>query len=198
MRAMKTQSIAKSLAISMALSLLALTAVASGSEYTADGQLKMPTNYREWVFLSSGIDMSYSASAPMDHHMFDNVFVNPEAYKSFLQTGTWPEGTTLVTEVRAGTGKGSLAKRGTFQTTEIMGLEVHVKDSQRFSGSWAFFGFDDQPTAKMIPQTEQCYSCHAAHAAVDTTFVQFYPTLIDIAVAKGTLSANYRREKQIQ
>jgi hypothetical protein len=29
---------------------------------------------------------------------------------------------------------------------------------------------------------------------VDTTFVQFYPTLLPIAKAKGTLSAAYQKE----
>ena len=55
--------------------------------YTSDGQLKMPEHYREWIFLSSGVDMSYSPSAATaSHSMFDNVFVNPSAYRSFLQT----------------------------------------------------------------------------------------------------------------
>ena len=37
--------------------------VADGPQYTADGQIKFPANYREWVFLSSGLDMSYSPQA---------------------------------------------------------------------------------------------------------------------------------------
>ncbi|MDQ1388830.1 MAG: hypothetical protein QOF56_2284 [Acidobacteriaceae bacterium] len=46
----------------------------------------------------------------------------------------------------------------------------------------------------MIPTTAGCYTCHAEHAAVDTTFVQFYPTLLPIAKSKGTLSASYLKE----
>jgi len=69
--------------------------------YTADGQLKMPERYREWVFLTSGLDMSYSpGAATAGHSMFDNVFVNPAAWRAFQQTGTWPDKTTLVLEVR--------------------------------------------------------------------------------------------------
>jgi hypothetical protein len=75
-----------------------------------------------------------------------------------------------------------------------MGLEVHVKDEARFPGKWAFFGFGDNKTATMTPQTAECYSCQANHAAVDTTFVQFYPTLLPIATAKGTLSPSYVKE----
>ena len=168
---------------------------ASGPEYTSDDQLKMPENYRQWVYLTTGFDMSYSAGANgMDHHMFDNVFVNPESYKSFVETGTWPDKTMLVLEVRQAKGKGSINQKGNFQGREVMGSEVHVKDEARFQGKWAFFGFDNAKTAKMTPTGAACYSCHQDHGAVDTTFVQFYPTLLPLAKSKGTLSAGYVKE----
>jgi len=168
---------------------------ASGPEYTSDGELKLPENYRQWVYLTTGFDMSYSANAmAMDHHMFDNVFVNPESYKAFTETGTWPDKTMLVLEVRKAEGKGSINQRGNFQGGEVMGLEVHVKDEAKFQGKWAFFGFDDTKTAKMTPTGAACYTCHQEHGAVDTTFVQFYPTLLPIAKGKGTLAAGYVKE----
>ncbi len=160
--------------------------------YTEDGRLALPEDYREWVYLSSGFDMAYRPMA-MGHHMFDNVFVEPGAYKAFVATGTWPDKTMLVLEVRGAMDKGSINKNGNYQGTEVMGREVHVKDSAHLQG-WAFFGFDTGKTAKMIPRSAECYSCHAAHAAVDNTFVQFYPTLLPIATAKGTLSAEYKSE----
>lgn len=164
--------------------------------YTADGKLMFPANYREWIYLTSGVDMSYSPNAMgMNHSMFDNVFVNPDSYKAFLETGTWPDKTMLVLEVRTAGTKASINKSGHFQTPELMGREVHVKDESRFPGNWAFFGFDESPTAKQVPKEAACYSCHSQHAAVDTTFVQFYPTLIGIAKNKGTLSANYLKDE---
>lgn len=168
----------------------------SDPQFTSDGQMKMPEDYRRWVYLTTGFDMSYSANAgEPDHHMFDNVFVNPEAYEVFVKTGTWPDKTTFVLEVRGARNKGSINKRGNFQD-DVMGLEVHVKDSGRFKGQWAFFGFDGVKTAKMIPETASCYTCHTAHGAVDNTFVQFYPTLLPLAKAKGTLSENYRKDPE--
>ena len=164
-------------------------------DYTSDGQLKFPENYREWVYLTSGFDMSYNPGQMAGHDMFDNVFVNPEAYKAFLETGTWPDKTMLVLEVRAAKNKGSINKAGHFQDTETMGREIHVKDEARFPGKWAFFGFEENKTAKMVPLSAQCYTCHADHAAVDTTFVQFYPTLLPIAKNKGTLNAAYQKEE---
>jgi hypothetical protein len=167
----------------------------SGPEYTRDDQLKLPENYRQWTYLTTGFDMSYSPNAmDMGHHMFDNVFANPEAYKVFLETGTWPDKTVLILEGRRAEGKGSINQKGNYQSTEIMGREAHVKDEARFPGKWAFFIFGDSKTAKMVPTNMDCYSCHAQHAAVDTTFVQFYPTLLPIAQSKGTLSVAYQKE----
>ena len=164
-------------------------------EYTVDGQLKLPANYREWIYLSSGIDMSYGPGGGMDHSMFDNVFVNPEAYKYFVANGTWPDKTMLVLEVRGAESKSAINKAGHYQGTQVMGREVHVKDESRFPGKWAFFGFDNATTAKMLPTDMDCYSCHTQHTAVDTTFVQFYPTLIESAKKKGTLSPAYVKEE---
>lgn len=166
----------------------------SGPEYTSDAQLKFPENYRNWIYLTTGFDMSYTAAATPDHHMFDNAFVNPGAYKAFVETGTWPDKTMLLIEVRGAESKGSINQAGHFQGTDVMAVEVHVKDEARFPGKWAFFGFDGNKTAKMVPTSAECYSCHAQHAAVDTTFVQFYPTLLPIAKSHGTLSAAYQKE----
>ena len=166
--------------------------------YASNGDLLPLSNYREWIYLTSGIDMSYSPKAAemQDHSMFDNVFVSPAAYRSFLATGTWPDKTVMVLEVREARTKGSINQKGHFQGTDVMGFEVHVKDASRFQGGWGFFDFD-APTKNgtLIPQGAPCYTCHAAHAAVDTTFVQFYPTLFPLAQKKGTLSAAFVKEE---
>lgn len=163
--------------------------------YAANGDLLPVGDYREWIYLTSGVDMSYSPK-PADMTMFDNVFVDPAAYRSFLATGTWPDKTVLVLEVREAKSKGSINQRGHFQGTQVMGFEAHVKDEKRFPGGWAFFDFDSpEKSGTLIPQGAPCYSCHAAHGAVDTTFVQFYPTLLPIADVKKTLSAAYLKDE---
>jgi hypothetical protein len=173
-----------------------LAAPTATPAYAANGDMLPPTDYREWIYLTTGIDMSYSPKAEMaDHSMFDNVFVNPAAYRSFLATGIWPDKTVMVLEVRGARTRGSINQRGHFQDTDIMDMEVHVKDEARFPGKWAFFSFDKPDgNGTLIPQGAPCYSCHSAHAAVDTTFVQFYPTLLPIAQKKGTLSDAYVKE----
>jgi cytochrome P460 len=182
-----------------ALGLAGLAAAASGNgptpagaSYTGDGHLRRPDGYREWVYLSSGLDMNYrERPSGMNHSMFDNVFVEPSAYRAFLETGTWPDKTILVMEVRGASNKGSINKSGQFQTAGLMGMEAHVKDTARFPGGWAFFAFDDADSAAPLPQEAACYACHREHGAVDTTFVQFYPTLLGLAQQKHTLSEAY-------
>jgi hypothetical protein len=169
---------------------LALAASAQTAQFTADGQLIAPKDYRDWVFLSSGLGMTYGpisgAGATPDNPRFENVFVNPPAYQAFLKTGTWPDGTVLILEIRSSVSKLSINKAGRVQS-EITGIEANVRDSKRFPGNWAFFDLSNQVvSAKPIATTASCYSCHTQNGAVDKTFVQFYPTLIDIARRHGT------------
>jgi hypothetical protein len=176
----------------------ALAADSAAPAYTSAGELLVPAKYREWTYLTTGIDMSYAPKAPgmEDHSTFDNLFVNPAAYRSFVDTGTWPDKTVMVLEARDARTKGSINKSGHFQAGGVMDLEFHVKDEARFPGKWTFFSFDpNSGNATLIPQTADCYTCHAAHAAVDTTFVQFYPTLLPIAQKKGTLSAEILKDE---
>jgi hypothetical protein len=165
-----------------------------GPRYTAEQQLVRPTDYREWVWLSSGLGMSYgplAKGAGEENPTFDNVFVNRSAYRSFVQTGRWPDKTVMVLEIRSSQNKGSINKGGHFQNA-LQAIEVHVKDEKRFPGKWAFFGFDgDASSGKLFPASATCYSCHEQHGALDTTFVQFYPTLLETAKQKGTLKASY-------
>ena len=126
--------------------------------------------------------------------MFDNVFVNPAAYQAFVKTGTWPDKTMLVLE-----GRGARGKRLDQSERELSGGPHGSRGAREGRSALSrvngpSLASTRGKTAKMIPTTADCYSCHADHAAVDTTFVQFYPTLLPIATSKGTLSAAYLKE----
>ncbi len=122
---------------------------------------------------------------------FDNVFVSPGAFQSFIQTGKWPEKTVLVLETRSSASKGSINKAGQYQS-DLISIQAEVKDSSRFEGNgWAFFALGKVNRGPMIPRSATCYSCHPANGAVDNTFVQFYPTLLLVAKEKGTLNPAY-------
>jgi len=172
---------------------------ADGPRFNATGQLLPPPDYRNWAFVTTGFSMSYGpvaqAAEASGMQMLENVFVNRSSYEHFLSTGRWPDATIFILELREAEQQGSINQHGYFQTG-IMGIEAHVKDSKRFEGGWGFFAFDANEKgatapATMLPKTASCYSCHRDHAAVDTTFMQFYPTLLPIARAHGTVRADF-------
>jgi len=172
-------------------------AMAQADLYTSSGELKFPAKYREWVWLGSGLGMTYGPAAPGAGmpKMFDNVFVNPEAYRAFLDKGVWPEGTVLVLEIRNSESQGSINKGGHYQT-ELGAIEVEVKDSKHPQGTWNFYDFRvangvPASTSKAIGLNSSCHQCHGKNGAVDNTFVQFYPTLYAKARALGTVRADF-------
>jgi hypothetical protein len=153
-------------------------------QYTNGDELVRPEGYREWIFLSSGLRMSNNESCG-EGATFTNVFVTPSAYHQFLATGSWPDKTVFVEEKRVSSSKGSLNKAAHFQT-DLMGISVQVKDVARFPEKWAFFSFDSSTkTAEANPKAT-CWQCHHDHGAVDSTFVQSYPTLKPVAQQLGT------------
>jgi hypothetical protein len=177
--------------------LAASAAPKSAAQFTPDGKLIFPQDYRTWVYLSTGMDMSYRDTAPGVTHAFDSVFVDRPSYDAYMKTGTWPNGTVMVLEVRKGQSKGSINQAGVFQTDRL-GAEVHVKDTTRFKkDGWAFFPKrGEEEASKALPETSDCNVCHEQHGAVDTTFVQFYPTLMPKAQEMKTLAASYLEEEK--
>jgi hypothetical protein len=167
------------------LAVLAFFAVpaAAAPAYTASGELIPPADYRDWVFLTSSLDLNYQAGQA-NTHVFDNVFVDPASWAAFKKTGRWPDKTVLVRENLVGEAGASIAKAGQFQTERNLGLELHVRDDARFKGGWGFFATDGKP-AKLIPYEASCYSCHQDHGATQSTFTQFYPTAKPIAQKAG-------------
>jgi hypothetical protein len=126
---------------------------------------------------------------------FTNVFVNPSSYRHFMETGTWKDGTVLILEIRRSATGTAPNTTGRFQT-DMVTIEAEVKDS-RFPNGWAYFEFGRanalrEAAEPLSGQREQgCIECHTRHTAVERTFVQFYPTLLEVARAKGTLKTGY-------
>ena len=161
--------------------------------YTDDGALVLPTDYREWIFVGSSLGLSYfGAEPPSRAPVFHHVYMQPEAYRHYVETGTFPEKTMLVMEnYSAGTKENNttapiLEDKAEFQNLhgqfedKRVGLEVALKDSETFEDGWAYFNFTRgaglAESAKAFPKST-CWDCHDAHAADDNVFVQFYPVL---------------------
>jgi len=169
-----------------------------GPQFTSDGKLVRPEGYRRWVYVSSGFGMSYDPNvggngAPA----FTNVFVNPAAYDYFQANGRWPDKTMFVLEEYRSTSHGSINQHGSYQES-FLGLDVEVKDEARFPDKWAYFGFDaSQASSGAIkPGQNGCWKCHDTNAAVEHSFVQFYPELLKVATEKGTIKASVHLENK--
>jgi hypothetical protein len=150
--------------------------------YSSDGKLMLPANYRDWIFLTSGFGMNYS-TGPVSNPMFTNVYVSPEAYQGFKATGQWPDKSMLIVEIYSPAGHGSINKAGHYQDS-FAGLDVEVKDSSR-PNQWSYYNFNPGATSAAALGGGACNKCHNDNAAVEHTFVQFYPTLLDFALEKG-------------
>ena len=166
-----------------------------GPQFTADGKLARPEGYRRWVYVSSGLGMSYSQKASDSMQMFTNVFVNPASYDYYLGHGTWPDKTIFVLELYGSTSQGSINKHGNYQK-DFMGLDVEVKDEKRFADKWAYFGFNsgEKAAGPNAPAKNDCWQCHDSNAAVEHSFVQFYPELLKVAKEKGTIKPTVHLE----
>ena len=166
-----------------------------GPRYTGGTSLIRPPDYREWPFLGSGLGLTYEGETAPSTPNFTNVFVNPSSYRAFMQTGTWLNGTVFILELRRSQTDATPNKGGRFQT-DLLVLEAEVKDS-RFPGGWAFFTFGrataltDVAAQLSGEAVASCVACHTKNTAVERTFVQFYPTLLEVARRHGTVKPGF-------
>ena len=173
----------------------AQSGVTDGARFSADGKLQRPADYRgEWVYLTSGLGMTYGPTQPNagEPRFFDNVFVNRQSYKAFMTSGKWPDKTMFILEIRGSEQKASINNGGQTQGPRVLAIESAVKDA-RFPDGWGYFDFggDGKTEVAALPQTERCYECHKNNTAVENTFVQFYPTLMEVAQRFGTVKTTY-------
>jgi hypothetical protein len=156
------------------------------------------------VFLTAGLGMTYGPNAPRAGQPapFSNVFVNPDSYREFMQTGKWPNGTMFILEIRGALENVSINNGGRTQG-DVVAIEASVKDATRFpDGGWAYFGFGGREGLKAaaapFPRTADCYSCHSKNAAVEWSFTQFYPAQFEVAKRLGTVRADYDPNRKLE
>lgn len=159
-------------------------AAAEAAVFEGKDTLLRPEGYREWVFVGSSTGLNYMpnpapASANSEEDI-KHVYINPSSYREFSKTGKFPEGTVMILEIAEAARKNEAGLQGSY-AEKFIALEASVKDSKRFPGGWAYFGFTDmegRPLAKAKPFPDSsCLSCHQQKAATDRVFTQFYPVL---------------------
>jgi hypothetical protein len=162
----------------------------SGGVFNPDGKMKLPTGYREWVFLGAPLTPNALNNGKASFPEFHNVYVEKKNFDAYQKTGKFPEGTVIVKELvllqKPTFPDGSQqapSGRGYFEG-DFNGMDVSVKDSKRFAGTngWGYFTFGhhalpyEQTAAES--STAECAGCHIANVAqTDMTYEQFYPVL---------------------
>ena len=161
-----------------------------GAQFTPDGKMKLPTGYREWVFIGSPLTPNALNGGKASFPEFHNVYVERRNFDAYQKTGTFPEGTVLVKELvllqKPTFPDGSQqapSGRGYFQGA-FNGMDVSVKDTKKFAktNGWGYFTFghhaEPYETTAVESSTAECAGCHIANVAkTDMTYVQFYPVL---------------------
>jgi hypothetical protein len=166
-----------------------------GALFTPDGKMKLPTGYREWVFLGSPVTPNALNGGKATFPEFHNVYVERSNFEAYQKTGDFPEGTVIVKELvllqkptfpdgsqQAPSGRGYFD--GAFNC-----MDVSVKDTKKYaeSNGWGYYTFGHHPepceATAAKSSVAECAGCHIANVAkTDMTYVQFYPVLQE----KGT------------
>jgi hypothetical protein len=69
-------------------------------EYTADGDLILPKNFHEWVYVGSPLTPNALNGGKAGFPEFHNVYIEPGSYEIYKKTYTFPEGTILFKELQ--------------------------------------------------------------------------------------------------
>lgn len=157
-------------------------------EYTDTGELLLPKNFEQWVFVGSPLTPNALNGGKANFPEFHNVYMEPGSYEIYQTTGKFPEGSILLKELQLTQQQenpdGSRTEpsgRGFFPG-KLNGADVTVKDSKRYAdtGGWGYFNFNHfEPKAKTakVRGKDQCAYCHMASAKKDEVWTQFYTRL---------------------
>jgi hypothetical protein len=132
--------------------------------------LPLPEGYREWVFVGSSLGLRYDDNDEKqrpEELEYKNIYINPSAYRKYVKTGKFPQGTVLILEIATAETKKEPGLRGSYQK-EFVGLLAAAKDRERFGEEWAYFRFTDKDgklvdKARPFPKAT-CYDCHRQKA----------------------------------
>lgn len=169
---------------------VALTGVAWLTQATGDlspwvdakGTIQLPEDFRtRMVHLGSWFVPEGAAGG------FHDVYTEPESVAAFRRTGEFPDGATLVKELRGSVAKDYSTGQGVHRANdELKQWFVMIKDSAgRFPDNplwgngwgWALFKGDDPSTNVATDFRPDCMGCHIPARETDWVFIEGYPTL---------------------
>ena len=164
----------------------ATTAIAD-PVYTDTDELVLPQGIETWVFVGTNLGLGYIGEPAVMPATFHNVYMETQAYLSFMESGEFEDKTMFAIEVRATKDKvaDGVINAGVYNA-DLIAVEVSVKDAERPTrpGSeaiWAYYNFGSPDGIKKTAPAEDdatCFDCHAVHAGYDHVWTQLYPRLL--------------------
>jgi len=151
-------------------------------DFTADGKLKQPIGYRNWIYVGASVtpnDLNGGKARFPEYHA---IYIDPESFADYKTTGKFRDGTVLVKELSSVGSKETTSGKGYF-LSDFTGLAVSIKDSKRFKdepGYWAYFNFGYKyPLEVEVAKSpaSACNKCHQDSAKQDWVFTQNYNVL---------------------
>ena len=149
------------------------------ARFDADGNLVVPADMDEWIFIGSSLGMGYSQENfdPDSPGMFQVARMEPRAYAAFRATGRFVDGTMIALHFYGSENEISINRAG-FVMGDLHFAEIHYKDSARFPDGFNFYNLpNDAGVAAEIELPNDCVECHKRDGAYDGVFVQFYPPI---------------------
>jgi len=146
------------------------------------GNISFPTEFRtSMVHLGSWFAPTGDASG------FHDVYTEKESVEAFRKTGKFPDGATLVKELRASKAGNYTTGEGVSHSTgQLKQWFVMVKDTkQRFEKNplwgdgwgWALFKPDNKTLNVAADYKKDCLGCHVPAKDKDWIYTEAYPIL---------------------
>lgn len=146
-----------------------------------DGTISLPDDFRlNMVHLGSWFVPEGGASG------FHDVYTEKESAQAYRETGQFPDGATLVKELRAHVTGPYTTGEGVGYATDLKQWFVMVKDAQgRFDNNplwgdgwgWALFTLDEPAKNAATDYKVDCLGCHTPAKDNDWLYTEAYPTL---------------------
>ena len=171
------------LAATLGFTLAPITANEAFSPYVdTKGNISFPVGFRtSMVHLGSWFVPEGDASG------FHDVYTEKESVEVYRRTGEFPDGATLVKELRPSQAGSFTTGAGvSYATNEIKQWFVMIKDSNnQFANNpswgegwgWALFKPDDRSKNVSTNFKVDCLGCHVPAKDKDWVYTQAYPTL---------------------
>ncbi len=153
------------------------------SPYVDDkGNIKLPDDFRRtMVHLGTWFVPEGDAGG------FHDVYADATAVDDYRSTGKWPDGATIVKELRAATsGNYTTGKGVSHATNQIKQWFVMVKDTKgRFQNNpswgdgwgWALIKMNDISKNASANYKTDCLGCHVPAQNTDWIYIEGMPTL---------------------